>query len=538
MGVRVVLCLCLCMAPSAFAATTQSPEGGQQWVLQLGSFANLNNAQAFKNELARAGFDVQLVSTGSPGDQRYRVITGRADTQEGLAELASSVERSTGYEGYIVPDPFEAEKVREVFGQPKVSYLVAQAGSDMPLDPSPVKTSGYDTGLLRTPQDEIESMPGFTVGGMPIIPTIGASIGYDDNITAANRDEISSWFYRISPAVRLEIPSDTSVLALIAAAEIVRYQDSSIDNRNDWRLAASWDWDISNRQNLGLFANYQQGQDRRGEGRRQGDLGLIPLEPDKWKRYGFGGAWDYGAVGSRGRLTLRAGMTKLDYTNNKSQGNPDEPGTTALDRDWQYYGGTFYWRVAPKTSLLADYMYTDMSYNYNEADYSGSNADSQIHTWMFGATWDATARTSGRISYGNQKRKFADPDAKDYSGPVWAASVTWRPRTYSAFTLAGTRNTQEPDGRGNYVLRQDIMLSWLHSWATRFGTFVDVGYGEDKYEPNIRKDDLWYWGVGANYTFNPHLRFGGSVNGYDRNSEVEEFNYNRMVYMLTLEASF
>ena len=29
--------------------------------------------------------------------------------------------------------------------------------------------------------------------------------------------------------------------------------------------------------------------------------------------------------------------------------------------------------------------------------------------WGLGATWDATARTSGRIQYGNQKRKFADP---------------------------------------------------------------------------------------------------------------------------------
>lgn len=507
-------------------------------MLQLGFFANLNNAQAFKNELAAAGFEVQTVATGLPGDKRYRVISGQADDPEGMDELRGQIKGRTGHVGFVVLDPFSTDKVREVFDQPKTRYLLAQAGSDMPLDPSPLKTSGYDAGLSRTPQEEIESMPGFTFGGMPIVPTIGVSLGYDDNITAANRDEIASWFYMISPAVRVEIPSDHSVLALTAAAEIVRYQDSPIDNRSDWNLGAIWNWDISTRQNLSLSANYTRGSDRRGEGRRQGDVGLIPLEPDKWRSYGIGGAWDYGAVGSRGRLTLRAGSSWLDYTNNQSEGNPDQPGTTALDRNWQYYGGTFYWRVAPKTSLLADYMYTDMNYNYTDLDDSGSNADSEIHSWMLGATWDASARTSGRISYGNQKRKFADPDVEDYNGPVWVASVSWRPRSYSVFTLAGTRNTQEPDGDGNYVLRQDITLSWQHSWAARFGTFVDIGYGEDNYEPNVRKDDLWYWGVGANYTFNQHFRFGGSINGYDRNSEVKEFSYTRMVYLLTLEATF
>ena len=87
-------------------------------------------------------------------------------------------------------------------------------------------------------------------------------------------------------------------------------------------------------------------------------------------------------------------------------------------------------------------------------------------------------------------------------------------------------------------LRQDITLSWLHDWATRFGTNVDIGYGEDEYRPDGRKDEIWYWGVGARYAFNPHLRLGFSITGYDRTSDEPEFDYQRMVYLLTLEASF
>lgn len=524
-----LLALCFVLASPLEAAVDAAPADTQQWVLQLGYFANIDNALNYKARLTEAGFEAQVVSTGLPGEERYRVITGRADSPGELTDLQETLAERLGAESFATKDPFAADQVREVFDTPQLKYLVAQAGADLPLDPSPMATVGYDTALNRTPQEAIESIPGFTAGGLQIVPTIGLSLGYDDNITRASFNEISSWFYMISPAIRAELPSDRSVLGVTLGADFVRYQDSPIDDRDFWYLRGEWAWDISPRQNLNLFAQYAEGADQRGEGRRQGDAGLIELAPDEWQRTDFGGMWDYGAVGARGRLTLRGGVSELEYTNNRDD---FLGGTQDLDRDWWYGGGTFYWRVAPKTSLLADYQYTDM--NYQEE----TQSDSEMHTWMLGLTWDATARTSGRISYGDQKRSFDDPTAVDYSGPVWLASVSWRPRTYSLFTLTGSRSTQEPNGQGDYVLRQDITLSWAHDWATRFGTHVDIGYGEDEYRPDGRQDEIWYWGAGLRYTYNPHLRFGFSVTGYDRSSEDPEFDYQRMVYLLTLEASF
>ncbi|NNK31624.1 MAG: outer membrane beta-barrel protein [Xanthomonadales bacterium] len=502
-------------------------------MLQLGYFSQLENAQAYRESLTAVGIEAQVVAQGEPGLQYYQVISGSAEQPSHLENLNTHIEALSGARGYAVRSPFESTPAADLFTGLKPQYLLAQAAPPVGTEgAAPMRVSGYDPGLNRTPQEEIDSMPGFTVGGMPIIPTLGLSLGYDDNITRASRDEIESWFYMISPAIRVELPSDRSVLSLIAAADIVRYEDSPVDDRDTWYLRGDWTYDISQRQNLGLFAEYREGADRRGEGRRQGDAGLVPIDPDEWERFGYGGTWDYGAVGARGRLTIDAGAWDLEYTNNREGLTPDDPGTTALDRDWWYAGGTFFWRVAPKTSLLADYRYTDMNYK------TAVDSDSEIHTWALGVTWEASARTTGRIQYGNQKRKFADPTKEDYNGPAWMASVTWRPRTYSLFTLQGTRSTQEPNGNGDYVLRQDITLSWLHDWNDRFGTHVDVGYGEDDYRPNGRTEDLFYWGVGGRYAFNQHFRFGASLNGYDRDSADPEFDYKRMVFLLTLEASF
>jgi hypothetical protein len=98
--------------------------------------------------------------------------------------------------------------------------------------------------------------------------------------------------------------------------------------------------------------------------------------------------------------------------------------------------------------------------------------------------------------------------------------------------------THEADGGGDYVLRRDLSLAWVHVWATRFSTAVDIGFGDDEYGGVHRTDDYFYWGVGATYTFSSHFRFGASVNSYDRDSSVRRYDYDNMVYMLSLEVTY
>jgi hypothetical protein len=521
-------------APAAADSTGVVEE--QAWILQLGYFSKLQNALDLKERLVELGFEAVAVPTGGPGEQSYRVIGGWADEPEDFDDLRNRLEDATGDRGYVLKNPYLGntfqvveETEEEESGLIRRRTLLAQSKNIQPAGGEGVGSvsgSRFGSGMFYTPQDEIDSMPGFTAGGLNIMPTLGLSIGYDDNITRSNVLEQSSFFYMISPAIRVELPSDRSVLAFTAAMDIVRYSDSPIDDREPWYLRADWAWDPSPRQDVNLFVQYGQGEDARGTGRRQGDLGLLPVKLDEWKRWDYGGMWRYGAIGARGKLELRAGASNLDYTNNRER-------TYLLDRDWWFAGGTFFWRVAPKTSLLADVLFTDINYTAPEV-----NNDSKETSWMLGVSWEASARTTGTIRYGDQKKNFDSPEIRDYNGPTWMASINWRPRTYSSFVLTTTRNTQEPDGNAQYVVRQDISLAWIHDWATRFGTTVDIGYGEDDYRPDVRTDDIWYYGVSARYMFNPHLRLGAGWQGYDRSSDVEEYSYKRNIYMLTLEASF
>ncbi len=55
----------------------------------------------------------------------------------------------------------------------------------------------------------------------------------------------------------------------------------------------------------------------------------------------------------------------------------------------------------PKTSLLLEARHTELDYKY-----TASQLDSEELRYYIGATWDATAATSGTIKVGPVEKKF------------------------------------------------------------------------------------------------------------------------------------
>ena len=102
------------------------------------------------------------------------------------------------------------------------SLACAQAEQASSAGTSTAGTNSYDPVLNRTPQEEVDSSFGFTTAKMQIIPSLGLSFGYDDNVTLAPVNEISSTFYMISPAVRVEIPTNNSVIIVTGVADVIR----------------------------------------------------------------------------------------------------------------------------------------------------------------------------------------------------------------------------------------------------------------------------------------------------------------------------
>jgi len=371
------------------------------------------------------------------------------------------------------------------------------------------------------PSGEETEQSGTSLGGFGFTPTLGLTFGYDDNITLASAREIGSTFWEVAPALRLLGGSTRSQLTAEASANIGRYGDSPLDDYNDARVSLAWDYNPKLRHAFGLDVQYGWLHDRRGTESREGLLGLLPIEPDEYERPEAGARYRFGAPGARGRLEFEARYGRTDYTNNPLL-------TFSRDRQDDLVSGAFFWRVAPKTSAL-------FRVEYGTFDYFRSRLDSVEQHAYVGVELDATARTSGRIMVGKARKTFEDDRSQDFSGTSWRAALTWKPRSYSIFDVSTGRDTDETNGYGDYILREDVTLGWANNWNERFRTTVDAGYAQEEHRPSPRTDDVRYFGLSADYLFRPWLRFGASVKRYDRSSSIDELAYDRSVFLLSAE---
>jgi DedD protein len=80
------------------------PDGGGSaggWMVQLGSFANRDNAERLAKQLRAGGFQAG-VSQGTSGRHLYRVRAGPAHDRAGAEQLAEKL-RAAGHSGAVVP---------------------------------------------------------------------------------------------------------------------------------------------------------------------------------------------------------------------------------------------------------------------------------------------------------------------------------------------------------------------------------------------------------------------------------------------------
>ncbi|NND43883.1 MAG: outer membrane beta-barrel protein [Xanthomonadales bacterium] len=371
------------------------------------------------------------------------------------------------------------------------------------------------------------------MGPFRILATLGLTYGYDDNIARTQDTELDSHFTIVSPGIRAELPTDRSILSLTWDANYARYEETSLNDYDDWVLKADWRWDPTSRTSFGLFAQTGDSHVERGEGTRQGEDALLNLPLDEYEAYTYGGSWTYGAVGSRGRLTIDYAMSDLSYQN-----NPEF--TEVQDRQTEAIGGTFFLRIRPKTSLLVGVQYIETDYDLDSfiENPTVSTLDSDMEYLFVGVSWDISARTSGRIDFGWHERNFDAPDREGYDSNFWRAGITWAPRTYSTFDLNVSRDTSETVGFGDYVLRDKISLSWNHAWNSKFSTAVQYGIGTDDPRPSPRKEDYTTWGISARWQLGRHFQLAAGWQHYERDVNQGGFDYEKNIYLITLEASY
>ena len=361
---------------------------------------------------------------------------------------------------------------------------------------------------------------GIQVGDSPLylMPYFGFAVGRDDNLFFSNVNEKSSTVLVFSPGLTLDVRGRNSAFQLRYQGQAGRYPQSDADNYVDHTARAVFDVAFDRRNFLRVGVDAIRSHDPRGSTDR-----AVAGRPDIYHQVTPHATYAFGTPGAPGRVEVYASDLTRRYQNNR--------GTTQVsDRDVTEYGGAVYVRLAPKTYALAEVRNTDIDYRLPSVPLSGEE-----RRYYGGISWDATAATTGTLKAGRLERKF-DSGGED-TASSWEGIVSWSPRTYSQFDLYTSRQTNESTGVGRFILSSIGGLAWNHAWSSVLSTGVDLKFQKDNYRGFDRRDELRTVGLRAGYKFRRWLTLGAEYTYTNRDSNIQTFDYDRNLYLLTATAS-
>ena len=359
---------------------------------------------------------------------------------------------------------------------------------------------------------------------MTVFPALELAHGYDDNLFIRPTNPTSSNFTILSPSVRAELKTGPHKFEFGLRMDSGRFHSSPADSYTDYSLNAAGGFVFSGRSALSLRAAHRHGHDARGSTDRS-----LSATPDEFDNTSVGGLFTYGAAGARGRIEVDASAYTRRYTNNRAT-------TAVADRDAATLGGTFYWRVMPRTELLFQAQHTQINYALGT-----STQDSSEDRYLVGVRWEATAKTTGVAKFGVQSKKFHSSARQDISGTSsWDIGVRWSPLTYSVFDFVSSRATGESTGIGDATIGSNYGVTWSHAWSSRLRTQALASFGKSEFTGTTgfgRKDDTAVFGLKVAYDFRRWLRLGAEYSHSERDSSDGNFSYKKNLLLFTIGAT-
>jgi hypothetical protein len=366
----------------------------------------------------------------------------------------------------------------------------------------------------------VESRGGVPLLGGPLYftPYVGVAVGRDDNIFTTRTNKKASTLYVTSPGFKLDARRPGMVFQANYQAQVGRYAQSEDDNYFDQNARLQLDMAFGSRTFLRLGEDYIRSHEPRGSTDR-----AISQHPDRYYVSSPNATFAFGAPGAAGRVELYAADARRHYIDNREF-------TATGDRRNKEYGGAFYWRVMPKTYVLAEARRTDIEYKI------ASPFSATEDRYYAGVSWEATALTTGTLKVGRMRREF-DSGLPSVNATSWEGNISWAPRTYSTFDLYTARQTNESTGLGNFILSSVHGVTWTHAWSSVLNTAVDFRYQKDAYQGFDRTDETKSLGLKVGYRFRPWLTLGGAYVYTRRDSNQGQFEYDKNLYMLTATGS-
>jgi hypothetical protein len=353
--------------------------------------------------------------------------------------------------------------------------------------------------------------------GFNFTPTLTFSQAFDDNIRELEHNVQSSMVTRIAPSFELKAEDRNSATRLIWQPARNIYHDEPDASNTAQRVELASIMEFTDRHRLKL-----EGEWRKYE--RTTDTAVDGIN-DKVQSNKVNGLYTYGAKSAANQIDFGARYAQLRYDNSGGINDDKERDTTELTTTW-------YHRIGSNTRGLLEYDHT--IFDYLQAN---SPRSSQSDALLAGAEWDFTARTTGKVRVGYERKDFDDSESKDLDNPTWQVDLQWKPRTYSTFTVLARQAMAEGDDGADAVKATYAQLGWRHGWTERITHVMQIGAGRNVYEGQDRTDDLRDYRLALVYEMRRWLDIEIGYRYRDDNSDADNESYERNVFEVSFDIS-
>lgn len=367
------------------------------------------------------------------------------------------------------------------------------------------------------------------MGPLTVYPSVRYELSHNDNLLLQQADSglvKSDTIQVLSPSVRVEAKQGANIYGANIGAQFGRYSEFASDNYNNNSASANADLNPDTRVRIRLKADHVDAHDPRGS-----TTDPLTPTPNRYRQQTLGGIFGYGAQGAQGRFELELGALDKRYYNNPSP--TAAIGVQGNNRSDNIVGGTFFWRVAPKTSLLAQVKRTGIDFKDDR-----TTLDSTEMRYYAGVTWEATAATTGIVKVGTVKKDFKEGLRTDVSMPSWDAQIQWTPLSYSKVDFMISKAYRETTpGFGDTVQTSTNTAIWTHKWTSQITTAATGSYGVEDYKGVSRNDKMPSLGLKGTYQMRRWLDFGADYTWSKRDSSNVGADYKKNVIMLFVNAT-
>jgi len=359
---------------------------------------------------------------------------------------------------------------------------------------------------------------GIRVEPFTVIAGIQAGVGYDDNVALSSANKVGSLFTTVSPSVAIGLDNPLHRYYLIYRGTYGAYSSSAQDDYTDHNIALSATDSWTTRFRTSARYEYTRGHTPRGITVSSGGTS------ERWTQHTLDGTASYGAPGAQGMVEGDVGYTKRRYTT---------AGVAAAGEFDRYdVGSTFYYRVAPKTRALFRAGWAQLDH---PLDPSLDNTEVQFSV---GATWEALAKTTGRVGVGVVTKDFSSPTRRDFTGGSFDVGVTWTPQVQTSFDATGRRFLSETFEVGtSFLVNTVVSATWNQLWTRGIRSTVNSTYGNVEHQGAGRTDNYLSVGGRVSYPLTRSIRLGAELRHDSRSSDVGTADYSRNLFLLTAETA-